>query len=172
LADGDPFAFAGLWETWEKGDEPVESCALITAIANEVVAQAHDRMPVILERETRPMWVGEQDGDPTRLLRPADEGFLRIWPVSKAVGNVRNDTRTCSSRTGRPTTPMADSLLGRTPNEPATTKRCTGVGSVPMTGGDPFGRVKVTAPSHAEMERRRQDLCRPAPSMGRCVVPR
>ena len=48
LPDGGPFAFAGLWETWTKGDGPVESCTLITTEANATVAPAHDRMPVIL----------------------------------------------------------------------------------------------------------------------------
>ena len=48
-------------------------------------------MPVILEREAWPVWFGEAEGDPTALLRPASSGVLRLWPVGKAVGNVRND---------------------------------------------------------------------------------
>jgi putative SOS response-associated peptidase YedK len=48
-------------------------------------------MPVILEPEDWPLWLGEVDGDPKILLRPAPEGVLRFWPVDKAVGNVRND---------------------------------------------------------------------------------
>jgi putative SOS response-associated peptidase YedK len=92
-ADGDPLAFAGIWEGWRAPDgEVLRTFAILTTAANRQMSALHDRMPVILERETWPMWVGEQDGDPTPLLRPADEGLLRIWPVSKAVGNVRNDT--------------------------------------------------------------------------------
>jgi putative SOS response-associated peptidase YedK len=91
--DGDPLAFAGIWEGWRAPDgEVLRTFAILTTAANRQMSALHDRMPVILERETWPMWVGEQDGDPTPLLRPADEGLLRIWPVSKAVGNVRNDT--------------------------------------------------------------------------------
>jgi putative SOS response-associated peptidase YedK len=37
LKDQGPFAFAGLWERWEKAEEPVESCTLITTEANGVV---------------------------------------------------------------------------------------------------------------------------------------
>jgi putative SOS response-associated peptidase YedK len=45
LTDGRPFAFAGTWERWSKGDGPVESCAPITTEANEVVGPVHVRMP-------------------------------------------------------------------------------------------------------------------------------
>ena len=38
-----------------------------------------------------PIWLGEVEGDPTTLLRPAPEDVLRLWPVDKKVGNVRND---------------------------------------------------------------------------------
>ena len=38
-----------------------------------------------------PLWLGEVEGDPTTLLQPAPEDVLRLWPVDKKVGNVRND---------------------------------------------------------------------------------
>jgi len=43
-----PFGLAGLWERWEKGDEPVESCTILTTDANELMQPIHERMPVIL----------------------------------------------------------------------------------------------------------------------------
>ena len=46
---------------------------------------------MIIEREDWPLWLGEADGDPGSLLRPAPEDVLRIWPVGKAVGKVKND---------------------------------------------------------------------------------
>jgi putative SOS response-associated peptidase YedK len=48
-------------------------------------------MPVIIERKDWPIWLGEAVGDPNSLLRSAPEDVLRLWPVGKAVGNVRND---------------------------------------------------------------------------------
>jgi putative SOS response-associated peptidase YedK len=48
-------------------------------------------MPVIIERENWPLWLGEAEGDPGILLRPTPENVLRIWPVDKRVGNVKND---------------------------------------------------------------------------------
>jgi putative SOS response-associated peptidase YedK len=50
-------------------------------------------MPVIIEKADWPVWLGEADGDPVPLLRPAPNGVLRIWQVDKKVGNVRNDGR-------------------------------------------------------------------------------
>jgi putative SOS response-associated peptidase YedK len=44
-----------------------------------------------IEPENWPLWLGEEDGDPTTLLRSAAEDVLRVWPVDKKVGNVRND---------------------------------------------------------------------------------
>ena len=91
-ADGDPLALAGIWESWRAPDgEIVRSFAVLTTTANAAMAALHDRMPVILERETWPVWLGETEGDPAALLAPADDRVLRLWPVAKEVGNVRND---------------------------------------------------------------------------------
>jgi putative SOS response-associated peptidase YedK len=48
LADGAPFAFAGLWTPGKLDGEPIESATILTTTANAVVAPVHDRMPVIL----------------------------------------------------------------------------------------------------------------------------
>jgi putative SOS response-associated peptidase YedK len=90
--DGDPLALAGIWEGWRSPDGDVlRTFAIITTEANAQMAVLHNRMPVILEAEVWPVWLGEAEGDPQGLLKPAKEGILRIWPVDKRVGNVRND---------------------------------------------------------------------------------
>jgi putative SOS response-associated peptidase YedK len=48
LADGAPFAFAGLWTPGHLDGEPIESATILTTSANSLVASVHDRMPVIL----------------------------------------------------------------------------------------------------------------------------
>jgi putative SOS response-associated peptidase YedK len=48
-------------------------------------------MPVIIEKADWPVWLGEAEGDPAALLRPAPIEVLRFWQVDKKVGNVRND---------------------------------------------------------------------------------
>jgi putative SOS response-associated peptidase YedK len=69
----------------------LQTFATITTDANQQLAGIQDRMPVIIERQDWPLWLGEADGDPSSLLRPAPEDVLRVWPVGKAVGNFRND---------------------------------------------------------------------------------
>jgi putative SOS response-associated peptidase YedK len=91
-ADGEMLAFAGLWEGWKAPEGDVlRTFAIITTEANAQMSALHNRMPVILEQADWPAWLGEVEGDPLSLLRPAPEGILRIWPVNKRVGNVRND---------------------------------------------------------------------------------
>src|SRR5262249_11456911 len=48
LKNDRPFGIAGLWERWEKGDKPVESCTILTTDANDLMRPIHERMPVIL----------------------------------------------------------------------------------------------------------------------------
>lgn len=91
-ADGDPLAFAGIWEGWRSPDgEILRSFAIVTTAANMQMSALHERMPVILERADWPVWIAEAPGDPVSLLRPLPEGILNIWPVDRRVGNVRND---------------------------------------------------------------------------------
>jgi putative SOS response-associated peptidase YedK len=90
--DGDPVTFAGIWETWHSPEgETLRTFSTITTDADHLLSSIQDRMPVIIEPENWPLWLGEAEGDPATLLRPAAEGVLRFWPIDKKVGNVRND---------------------------------------------------------------------------------
>jgi putative SOS response-associated peptidase YedK len=89
--DGEPVAFAGIWEEWRSPEgEKLSTFATITTDANKLLASIQDRMQVIIERTDWPVWLGEAAGDPSALRRPAPEDVLRVWPVDKKVGNVRN----------------------------------------------------------------------------------
>jgi putative SOS response-associated peptidase YedK len=91
-ADGDPVVFGGIWEAWKSPEgERLLTFATITTDANKLLAPIQDRMPVIVERADWPLWLGEVDGDAAALLRAAPDDVLRVWPVDKKVGNVRND---------------------------------------------------------------------------------
>ena len=90
--DGDPVVFGGMWEEWSSPDgEKLRTFATITTEANKQLSVIQDRMPVIIEQEDWPLWLGEAEGDPKSLLRAAPEDVLRVWPVDKKVGNFRND---------------------------------------------------------------------------------
>ncbi|HJS84290.1 MAG TPA: SOS response-associated peptidase [Acetobacteraceae bacterium] len=91
--DGQPIAFAGLWESfrWPSG-EITRSFVIITTSANDVTRPIHDRMPVILEPVDWPVWLGEREGDTAALLRPAGEAVLKLWPISTRVNAPRNNT--------------------------------------------------------------------------------
>jgi putative SOS response-associated peptidase YedK len=54
MKDGRPFTFAGLWEGWKdpESEEWLRTCTIITGEPNELVAQIHPRMPVILPPAT------------------------------------------------------------------------------------------------------------------------
>ena len=62
--DGDPLAFAGLWEAWRYPDgEILRTFTIVTTTANQTMAELHERMPVILEPSDWPVWLGEAEGD-------------------------------------------------------------------------------------------------------------
>ncbi len=83
--DGDPMALAGLWESFVWSDGRIErSFCVITVAANELMAPIHDRMPVVLERDDWPLWLGEVDGDPASLLRAPASGVLKFMSAGAA----------------------------------------------------------------------------------------
>jgi putative SOS response-associated peptidase YedK len=89
--DGAPMFFAGLWDGWRGPDgQVIRSYAIITCPANETMAPIHDRMPVILEADDWPVWLGE-GGDSLPFMRPSGASILKRWPVNKEVNSVRNN---------------------------------------------------------------------------------
>jgi putative SOS response-associated peptidase YedK len=99
--DGQPFAFAGLWERWEREGEVIESCAIITTGANDLMAEFHDRMPVILDPKDYGVWLDPGVQDPKvlgPLLRPYPGDEMEVYPVSTLVNNPRHEDPRCVER--------------------------------------------------------------------------
>ena len=92
MKSGEPFALAGLWETWRdpKTDEDIRTFCVITCPANEMIATIHDRMPVILRREDYERWLSPE-ADPSDLMKPFPAELMTMWPIDRKVGSPRYD---------------------------------------------------------------------------------
>ena len=94
LWGGGLMAMAGLWETWRSPQrERIRSFTIATPTPNELCAELHNRMPVVLKPEVWPMWLGEDPAGPAQLealLVPYPSDHMIFWPVSTRIGNVKN----------------------------------------------------------------------------------
>jgi len=94
LADRGLMALAGLWENWHSpAGEWIRTFAIITTTPNELCAELHNRMPVVLKPDVWSAWLGEQPatvGDLKAMLAPYPSDGVISWPVSTRVGNVKN----------------------------------------------------------------------------------
>jgi putative SOS response-associated peptidase YedK len=99
MADGRPFAIAGLWEQWISSDgSEIESCTLLTTEPNNLLRPVHNRMPVLLDPSHFDRWLdtkSHQVEDVQELLRAFPEEMMSFYPVSTHVNNPRNDDPQC-----------------------------------------------------------------------------
>ena len=94
-ADDRLLALAGLWEHWNRAEDGarIDTFTILTTDANTVMQGIHERMPVMLGADACRTWL-DAGSDPAALhalLVPLDDIPLALHPVSKAVGNVRNE---------------------------------------------------------------------------------
>jgi putative SOS response-associated peptidase YedK len=89
--------FAGLWETWDDEEGPVETCAILTTDANELTKEIHNRMPVLLAGDDALAWIeaGDDKEKLKELLRPFVPDQLAFHAVDSIFGNVRNNSPEC-----------------------------------------------------------------------------
>jgi len=97
--DGEPLAFAGLWEVWHDpalGDDAprIRTCVIITTDANGIVRPVHDRMPVVLPEAAWDAWLSRDNDDVTsltQLLVPSPDDELECWAVNMLVNKADNN---------------------------------------------------------------------------------
>jgi len=95
LINRKPFSMAGLCSRWkdESGKE-IDTFAIITTNANEIVGTIHNRMPVIFNREQETIWldplIGPKEID--QYLMPYSESDMEIYPISTLVNSPKNDS--------------------------------------------------------------------------------
>jgi len=98
MKDSRPFGIAGLWERWEKGEAPVESCAILTTGVNALMEPIHERMPVILSHKQFDQWLNPDFKDADTLMgmmQPYKAKDMLAYAVSLRVNNPKNDTANC-----------------------------------------------------------------------------
>jgi putative SOS response-associated peptidase YedK len=101
VRDHDIFAMAGIFAKWKSpAGEWVETCSILTTSANEMMQEVHDRMPVILARESWELWLDQT----VRVREPLEHLFLpfpaeqmKMVAVSRRVNNAHNDDPSCLS---------------------------------------------------------------------------
>jgi putative SOS response-associated peptidase YedK len=91
MKNGSPFGIGGLWENWKDPTSGywMRTFAIITTDANELVAEIHDRMPLILAPTDYTRWVSDEP-DPGNLMRPFPAEPMRMWPISTRVNKRRS----------------------------------------------------------------------------------
>lgn len=89
------FAFAGLYDIWiDSEGKEIKSYTIITTTPNSVVADIHDRMPVVMDKRDEDMWIDKEEKDIEKLLSlltPYKGDDMEAYPVSKAVNKASND---------------------------------------------------------------------------------
>jgi len=93
-----PFAFAGLWESWRGDGNEIHSCTILTTSPNDIAAEIHNRMPVILPPEVYEIWLDpdlRETDHLLSLLSPYPPGDMEAYPVSRRVNSPSNNEPSC-----------------------------------------------------------------------------
>jgi putative SOS response-associated peptidase YedK len=91
MQGGQPFTLAGLWENWKRPDGEWSCTFIILTIqSNKLMADLHDRMPLIIEPRDRGRWMSKEE-HPGDLLRPPPSDGMVRWQVSLGVNNLKNN---------------------------------------------------------------------------------
>lgn len=93
-ARGEALAFAGVYQSWDKGDAPLTTCAIVTTGANGPMSKIHHRMPVILAEKDWPLWLGEAGHGAATLMTAAPDDALDFYRVDQKVNSNRASERT------------------------------------------------------------------------------
>ena len=99
MKGGSPFAFAGLWESWNNREGvQIHSCTILTMAANSFMKNIHDRMPLILQKDNESKWLDSSRNDPEEIKDMIEElpnDYFESWDVSKLVNTATNNNPEC-----------------------------------------------------------------------------
>ena len=97
MKDRSFISFAGLWDVWKKEAEPLYTFTIITTSENDLMRPVHDRMPVILPKDNRQIWLNPESNEAElkELLVPYDSVKMEMYRVSDVVNSWKNDVEEC-----------------------------------------------------------------------------
>ena len=97
MKDRSLFSMAGLWDVWKKEEEPLYTFTIITTSDNDLIKPIHDRMPVILPKANREIWLSPESNEAElkELLVPYDSKKMEMYRVSNVVNSWKNDVEEC-----------------------------------------------------------------------------
>ena len=87
--DDTPIAFGGVWQSWGEGEDRQPTCAIVTTAASQTMSAIHHRMPLILDPDDWPLWLGEAGKGAALLMKPGREDLLDFHRVVPAVNSNR-----------------------------------------------------------------------------------
>lgn len=95
LKNTQPFAFAGLWSVWHHPEgEKIATCTILTTSSNKIMADLHNRMPVILNKNQEELWLDptlHDVGTLSSFFSPYPDEQMKVYPVSPLVNSPRNE---------------------------------------------------------------------------------
>jgi putative SOS response-associated peptidase YedK len=107
-AGGGLFVYAGVWDRWAGPDGPLDTVAVLTVPANELLRPLHDRMPAVVGSEHFTTWLDPKEARPAKLLsllKPYPADRMEMWPVGERVNAVAAEGRDLLTPVAEPPTP-------------------------------------------------------------------
>lgn len=92
------FAFAGLWDKWQKGNKTVFTCTVLTKDANTFMQDIHHRMPIILSEDEASEWLETPFSTATeakQYLESVDDVSMKSYSVSNYVNHAKHNDEKC-----------------------------------------------------------------------------
>lgn len=93
MKNEEPFFLAGIWDVWQRDGASITSCAIITGAPNSLLAEIHDRMPVILPDDRRDTWLrsSARVEELKEMLSPFPSAEMKGFPVGSEVNGAAVD---------------------------------------------------------------------------------
>ena len=92
------FAFAGLWDKWERDGKQLFTCTILTREADNFMNTIHDRMPVILPKDQEETWIEPVKRNPNDVhhyVENLEIDHLEAYDVSTVVNSAKNESPEC-----------------------------------------------------------------------------